>query len=77
MNENYLTDYGIFNGIIEGIPITICTNQIKKENWNDYYNNLLNVFRDYIEIPQVQSTFIKFIFDDGLDVDLVIEDALY
>lgn len=76
MNENYLTDYGIFNGIIEGIPITIYTNQIKKENWNDYYNNLLNVFRDYIEIPEVQSTFIKFIFDDGLDVDLVIEDAL-
>ena len=43
MNENYLTDYGIFNGIIEGIPITIYTNQIKKENWNDYYSNLLNV----------------------------------
>ena len=48
-STNYMSDYGIFNNILEGIPITIYTKDIKKENWNDYYIGLLNIFKDYIE----------------------------
>lgn len=79
MNENTstcMTDYGIFNNIIEGIPIEIHTKDIRKENWNDYYMGLLNIFRDYIEIENLQRTFISFIFDDGSDIQLTTEDAL-
>lgn len=79
MNEiqtNCMTDYGIFNNILSGVPISIYTKDIKKENWNDYYLGLLNIFRDYVEVPQVQNTFITFIFNDNSDVELTSEDAL-
>ena len=66
-STNYMSDYGIFNNILEGIPITIYTKDIKKENWNDYYIGLLNLFKDYIEQPNLQNTFITFVFDDGTD----------
>ena len=73
---NYMSDYGIFNNILEGVPITIYTKDIKKENWNDYYTGLLNIFKDYIEQPNLQNTFITFVFDDGTDIELTTEDAL-
>ena len=47
-STNYMSDYGIFNNILEGIPITIYTKDIKKENWNDYYIGLLNLFKDLL-----------------------------
>ena len=75
-STNYMSDYGIFNNILEGIPITIYTKDIKKENWNDYYMGLLNLFKDYIEQPNLQNTFITFVFDDGTDIELTTEDAL-
>ena len=75
-STNYMSDYGIFNNILEGIPITIYTKDIKKENWNDYYIGLLNLFKDYIEQPNLQNTFITFVFDDGTDIELTTEDAL-
>ena len=75
-STNYMSDYGIFNNILEGIPITIYTKDIKKENWNDYYIGLLNLFKDYIEQPNLQNTFITFVFDDGTDIELTTEDSL-
>lgn len=73
---NCMSDYGIFNNILEGIPVIIHTKDIKKENWNDYYNGLLNIFKDYIENPNLQNTFITFVFDNGFEVELTTEDTL-
>ena len=69
-------DYGMFNGILVGQRVVIHTSDIKKENWNDYYTNLLNLFKDCIEQPAFQQTFITFVFNDGTDVELNVSDAM-
>ncbi len=79
MNENNMiktTNYGVFENIIHGVPIVIHTNSITKENWNDYYTGLLNLFKDFLEEINLHATMIKFIFDDGSDIDLTTEDTL-
>lgn len=73
---NNLSYYGVFGDILNGIPITIHTKDITAQTWNDYRNDLLNLFRDCIEQKNFQMTKITFVFDDKFTIPLTVEDAL-
>lgn len=73
---NYMTDYGVFNKIFQGEQIIIKTDDITPDNHMDYYNGLLNLFRDYIENENLQNTRITFDFGDGVVIHLTTADAL-
>ena len=71
-----MVDYGIFDTIIDGKPLVIYTKDITKANWGQYYKNLLDLFKDYIEVEEFQRTMITFIFDNGSSIELNVEDSL-
>lgn len=73
LNTSY---YGVFGDILVGNHVTIHTKDINSQNWSDYREDLLNLFRDCIEQENFQNTFITFIFDDNTNVQLTVEDAL-
>lgn len=70
----YPENYGIYKGIANNEPITIYTNNIIIDNYSDYYNNLLNIFKDGIETEQVQSYMIHIVFTNNIEVDLTLFD---
>ena len=76
--SNFITDYGVFNKIFSGERVVIHTDDIRKENWSDYYSGLLDMFRDYIENENFQRTMITIVFDscNGMFVELTTEHTL-
>ena len=74
--HNTLIDYGVFTPITQGEDVTIYTKDITSETIVDYTNNLKDVFLDYIEVPEVQKTKVKFIFDNGMEARLPTAYAL-
>lgn len=65
-----------FSSLVRTGSITIKTGDICEENWRDYCTNLLNVFKDYIETWQLQSSLVTFVFDNGESIELSASMAL-
>lgn len=76
MNALAVYDYGVFTPVINGNSITINTIDINEETIDDYVKDLKDVFLDYIEVPRVQNTKIKFVFENNMIVILPLSYAL-
>lgn len=69
-------NYGIYAQIAKGKNVKISTSDITKENWIVHYNSILNLLRDGIETSEVQESFIKVLFEDGISLELSVPDYL-
>lgn len=69
-------NYGVFTPLASGQNVVIHTSDITKETIDEYQKDLKDVFLDYIEIKQVQDAKVKFIFDNGMHVNLPASYAL-
>lgn len=81
INDTVVTNPEIYNSVeftnfLVGKPTTIYTKNINSVTWADYYKELLNVFIDYIERPELQNSFIKFIFETGDEIELTSAHSL-
>ena len=69
-------NYGPYANIITGEPLLVNTSDITKDNWQTHYNSILNIFKDGIEVDEVQGAFINITFVDGVTLELAITDYL-
>jgi hypothetical protein len=71
MLEN-LSNYYMFAPIAQNQAVTILTQDITLGNWRTYYDGILNVMKDGIELPQVHKAFVSLIFPtrEGIDISL-------
>ena len=69
-------NYGVYAGIAKGNNVKIQVSSITNENWDSHYNSIFNLLRDGIETPEVQESFIKVTFADGITLELSIPDYL-
>jgi hypothetical protein len=75
MLENF-NNYGPYAELIKTGKMTIYTKDFTKDNIDQHFFWILNIFRDGIELEEVQKAFVKVIFDDGIDIDLSLQDLL-
>ena len=66
----YLDNYGMYVGIAKNEKILIDTKDITMDNWDDYYNYLLNIFKDGIEIVADYMISIKFVNNVIIEMSL-------
>lgn len=69
-------NYGVYKSVAQGKNVKVNTADITKENWASHYSSILNLLRDGIETEEVQDSFIKITFTDGVSLDLSIPDYL-
>ena len=74
MLEN-VQNYYYFAPLADHKMPVVNVSDINLTNWLEYYNGLVNVMKDGIELPEVHKAFIKFIFPNGMDVELSIPDT--
>lgn len=72
----YKSQYGPYKDLIEKGKQTIHTKDINIGNINDHFYSCINILKDGIETPEVQSMMINVVFVDDIDVDLSIFDYL-
>ena len=53
---------------------TIYTNDLNQDNINDHFNSIINILKDGIETPEVQSMMLHVVFENDTDLDLSIFD---
>ena len=73
MLEN-LQNYYMYAPIARQQKLVIHTNQINFKNWKEYYDGLVNIMKDGIELEYVHSTMITLVFPTGEDIDISIPD---
>ena len=73
MISNY-SNYGPFVPLVQNGSQSISVSDITRQNYSDYFNGILNIMRDGIELPEVQSLKIITTLDDGNYIPLVISD---
>lgn len=73
MVTNY-QNYGPFVPLVKNGYQEICTNDITKENYDEYFNGILNIMRDGIEDPEVQALKIGVTLGDGHFLRLTLTD---
>lgn len=67
-------NYTIYGAIAREEPMSIYTDDITMSSYNDYYNGLLNIFKDGIESSQVQTYMIEIVFPLDIKVELSLFD---
>ena len=80
VNNNTLVNeenYWIYAVIAHAEPITIYTNDINQDNWENHYNAILNILKDGIYTEFVQSFKINVVFSNGVSVRLCIIDYYF
>ena len=75
MLENF-NNYGPYAELIKTGKMTIYTKDFTKDNIDQHFFWILNIFRDGIELEEVQKAFVKVIFNDDIDIDLSLQDLL-
>ena len=73
MISNY-SNYGPFVPLVQNGSQSISVSDITRQNYSDYFNGILNIMRDGIELPEVQYLKIITTLDDGNYIPLVISD---
>ena len=53
---------------------TIYTKDLNQDNINDHFNSIINILKDGIETPEVQSMMLHVVFENDTDLDLSIFD---
>ena len=76
MVTNY-KNYGPFVPLVTNGYQEVNTSDITYDNYGDYFNGLLNIMRDGIEQPDVQSLKIGFHLGDGNFVRLTLTDSWF
>ena len=69
--------YYPYKDLCETEKQTIYTKDITNENINRHFYSIINILKDGIETPEVQSMMITVIFEDDVDVELSIFDYMY
>lgn len=73
MLEN-LNNYYMYYPIAKHEKMIIHTEEIDFTNWQEYYDGLLNIMKDGIELPEVHQCMITLIFPTKEDIDISIPD---
>lgn len=73
----HLQNYFVFREFVETGNMVIHTKDITINNWQDYYDGILNMMKDGIELDFLQKTFITVDFGDDDIVDLSIFDLFF
>lgn len=73
----YQPQYFIYKDLVETGRQIVYTKDIKKENIDMHFNAIINIMKDGIETPWVQSMMINVIFEDDIDVNLSLFDYMY
>lgn len=68
--------YGPYVAISDGHDVKISVQDITSSSWRLHYESILNLLRDGIETVEVQESFIKILFSDGVSLDLSVPDYL-
>lgn len=74
--ENYGPFVGLLLPLVEDIGFSIDTRNITPETWDSYYNGLLNVFKDGIELDDVHNALVTVVFADDFELELSLFDLL-
>lgn len=74
MDQSKLCNYGIYRSLVLEGTIRIDTNSITEENLDSHFLWILNIMRDGIETPEVQSMKIQVMFTDGVLLNLTVFD---
>ena len=53
---------------------TVYTKDLNQDNINDHFNSIINILKDGIETPEVQSMMLHVVFENDTDLDLSIFD---
>lgn len=72
--ENY---YIYRDGLVKSGYQVIHTNQITSETYDEFFEGVMNIFRDGIEEELVQRMMVNVIFDDGQSLELNIMDYFF
>ena len=70
-------NYYMFSELVQKGTMELKTSDININNYQDYYNGIMNVLRDGIELPQVHKYKIRVDFGNGDIVNLSIFDLYY
>jgi hypothetical protein len=76
MITNY-QNYGPFETLIRKGQMKLNTNDITRENYDSYFNGLLNIMRDGIESPEVQNLKVSITLGDGNKINLTVTDTWF
>lgn len=74
MDQSNLKNYGIYRTLVTDGIIRIDTSTITEGNLDLHFNAVMNIMRDGIETPEVQSMKINVVFTDGISLNLTIFD---
>lgn len=74
--ENYGPFAGLMEPFVETVGFRISTADITMETWESYYQGLLNVFKDGIELEDIHNSLVTIIFADEIELDLSLFDLL-
>lgn len=67
-NLTNFENYGIYAELVKTGSINLCARDITNENLDTHFFNILNVYRDGIETPEIQKSVINFTFYDNVTV---------
>lgn len=76
MLNNY-QNYYVFADLVKNGHYYLKTSDITVNNWSDYYDGILSVMKDGIEIDAVHKWFITVDFGDGDVIDLSVFDLYF
>lgn len=76
MVNNY-SNYGPFVQLVQNGYMDLNVSDITKENYDSYFNGLLNIMRDGIELPEVQNLKVNVILADSNQIRLTITDTWF
>lgn len=76
MLENF-NNYGPYADLVKTGQMKIYTKDLTKDNINNHFFWILNLFRDGVETDQVQNAFVNVEFNNGINIDLSLQDTLY
>lgn len=76
MVSNY-ANYGPFVTLVQTGSQNLNVNEITKENYNSYFNSILNIMRDGIEDPDVQALKVNVTLADGNILRLTLVDLWF
>lgn len=74
---NNFKNYYVFGELVQNGTYYLRTSDITINNWPDYYNGILNIMRDGIELDCLHNWFITVDMGDGDIVDLSVFDLYF
>lgn len=73
----YQPQYFMYKDLVETGKQTIKTKDINGDNIENYFDGIINIFKDGIEKKEVQNMMVHIIFADKVEVDLTLFDFVY